>query len=105
MFLSKKYQERSKQLQSNVPNAMTKTLKLSCWAFKGKLQLCLGSQGLFQSWGGYILVNPEESTTVSRMGCKTRDAQQEKILLRIHACTYACVFRVGRMGGTRCCKM
>ena len=38
MFLSKKYQ-RSKQLQSNVPNAMTKTLKLSCWDFKGKLQL------------------------------------------------------------------
>ena len=38
MFLSKKYQ-RSKQLQSNVPNAMTKALKLSCWASKGKLQL------------------------------------------------------------------
>lgn len=50
MFLSKKYQ-RSKQLQSNVPNAMTKTLKLSCWAFKGKLQLCLGKSGIVSKLG------------------------------------------------------
>lgn len=88
MFLSKKYQ-RSKQLQSNVPNAMTKTLKLSC--LSQRKRSAWGSQGLFQSWGGYILVNPEESTTVSRMGCKTRDAQQEKVLLRIHACICVCV--------------
>ena len=92
MFLSKKYQ-RSKQLQSNVPNAMTKALKLSCWASKGKLQLWLGKSGIISKLGRvYSCKSRRESTTVSRMGCKTRDAEQEKILLCVHVCVCMCVY-------------